>query len=259
MAQRDELKRQRQAEEDKKKTDADAIQNYDQQIKEMEQSIDDFAQTFLNDIYSIDIKSWASQLTDTIVEAWSKGEDAATAYHDKVQELIKDLTKNILSQKIMEMALQPTLDKLTDKLKQKGKLDENDIPEIADGLIEAGNSAIENITDILDYLKEKGWDLSENGTLSVSNSIKNITEDTADILASYVQAMRADLSVVRNMHERYYPQFSEIGNAQIIQMKAIAQNTLRNAEAAERIEVAVNSLDGNIKAVINGTKKFSMK
>ena len=259
MAQRDELKRQRQAEEDKKKTDADAIQNYDQQIKEMEQSIDDFAQTFLNDIYSIDIKSWASQLTDTIVEAWSKGEDAATAYHDKVQELIKDLTKNILSQKIMEMALQPTLDTLTDKLKQKGKLDENDIPEIADGLIEAGNSAIENITDILDYLKEQGWDVSENGTLSVSNSIKNNTEDTADILAAYVQAMRADLSVVRNMHERYYPQFSEIGNAQIIQMKAIAQNTLRNAEAAERIEMAVNSLDGNMKAVINGTKKFNVK
>ena len=101
--------------------------------------------------------------------------------------------------------------------------------------------------------------MSENGTLSVSNSIKNITEDTADILAAYAQAMRADLSVVRNMHERYYPQFSEIGNAQIIQMKAVAQNTLRNAEAAERIEVAVNSLDGNIKAVINGTKKFSMK
>ena len=259
MAQRDELKKQRQAEKRKKKTDADAIQNYDQQIKEMEQSIDDFAQTFLNDIYSIDIKSWASQLTDSIVEAWSKGEDAATAYHDKVQELIKDLTKNILSQKIMEIALQPTLDELKDKLQQKGKLDEADIPGIADDLIKAGDNAVENITNILDALKEKGWDLSENGTLSVSNSIKNITEDTADILASYLNQCRADLSVVRNMHERYYPQFSEIGNAQIIQMKAIAQNTLRNAEAAERIEVAVNSLDGNIKAVINGTKKFSMK
>ena len=259
MAQRDELKKQRQAEEDKKKTDADAIQNYDQQIKEMEQSIDDFAQTFLNDIYSIDIKSWASQLTDSIVEAWSKGEDAATAYHDKVQELIKDLTKNILSQKIMEIALQPTLDSLKEILKQKGKLDETDIPGIANDLIEAGDNAVENITNILDALKEKGWDLSENGTLSVSNSIKSITEDTADILASYLNQCRADLSVVRNLHERYYPQFSEIGNAQIIQMKAVAQNTLRNAEAAERIEVAVNSLDGNIKAVINGTKKFSMK
>ena len=259
MAQRDELKKQRQAEEDKKKTDADAIQNYDQQIKEMEQSIDDFAQTFLNDIYSIDIKSWASQLTDSIVEAWSKGEDAATAYHDKVQELIKDLTKNILSQKIMEMALQPTLDKLKEILKQKGKLDETDIPEIADQLIEAGNNTIDDITGILDALKEKGWDLSENGTLSISNSIKSITEDTADLLASYINQCRADLSVVRNMHERYYPQFSEIGNAQIIQMKAIAQNTLRNAEAAERIEMAVNSLDGNMKAVINGTKRFNVK
>lgn len=259
MAQRDELKKQRQAEEDKKKTDADAIQNYDQQIKEMEQSIDDFAQTFLNDIYSIDIKSWASQLTDSIVEAWSKGEDAATAYHDKVQELIKDLTKNILSQKIMEMALQPTLNKLKEILKQKGKLDETDIPEIADQLIEAGNNTIDDITGILDALKEKGWDLSENGTLSVSNSIKGITEDTADLLASYINQCRADLSVVRNMHERYYPQFSEIGNAQIIQMKAIAQNTLRNAEAAERIEMAVNSLDGNMKAVINGTKRFNVK
>ena len=259
MAQKDELVKQRKLEEDKKKTDADAIQNYDQQIKEMEQSIDDFAQTFLNDIYSIDIKSWASQLTDSIVEAWSKGEDAATAYHDKVQELIKDLTKNILSQKIMEIALQPTLDELKDKLQQKGKLDEADIPGIADDLIKAGDNAVENITNILDALKEKGWDLSENGTLSVSNSIKNITEDTADILAAYVQAMRADLSVVRNMHERYYPQFSEIGNAQIIQMKAVAQNTLRNAEAAERIEIAVNSLDGNVKAVINGTKRFNIK
>lgn len=259
MAQRDELKKQRQAEEDKKKTDADAIQNYDQQIKEMEQSIDDFAQTFLNDIYSIDIKSWASQLTDSIVEAWSKGEDAATAYHDKVQELIKDLTKNILSQKIMEIALQPTLDKLKGILQQKGKLDDTDIPAIADDLIKAGDNAIENITNILDALKEKGWDLSENGTLSVGNSIKSITEDTADLLASYLNACRADLSVVRNLHERYYPQFSEIGNAQIIQMKAVAQNTLRNAEAAERIEIAVNSLDGNVKAVINGTKRFNIK
>ena len=94
MAQKDELVKQRKLEEDKKKTDADAIQNYNQQIKEMEQSIDDFTQTFLNDIYNIDIKSWASQLTDSIVEAWAKGEDAAEAYHDKVQELVKDLTKN---------------------------------------------------------------------------------------------------------------------------------------------------------------------
>lgn len=258
MAQRDELKKQRQAEEDKKKTDADAIQNYDQQIKEMEQSIDDFAQTFLNNIYSIDIKSWASQLTDSIVEAWSKGEDAATAYHDKVQELIKDLTKNILSQKIMEMALQPTLNTLADKLKQKGKLDENDIPEIADGLIEAGNSAIENITDILDYLKEKGWDVSENGTLSVSNSIKNITEDTADLLAAYANAIRLDVSVNKEnlrlilVAVQSVPEMNNIARSQLTQLTTLV--TLAEARNSK-----LDDMYSWMNKVTNGVLKISMK
>ena len=258
MAQRDELKKQRQAEEDKKKTDADAIQNYDQQIKEMEQSIDDFAQTFLNDIYSIDIKSWASQLTDSIVEAWSKGEDAATAYHDKVQELIKDLTKNILSQKIMEMALQPTLNTLTDKLKQKGKLDETDITEIADQLIEAGNNTIDDITGILDALKEKGWDLSENGTLSVSNSIKNITEDTADILASYLNSIRLDCSVNREnlrlilVAVQSIPEMNNIARSQLTQLTTLV--TLAEARNSK-----LDDMYSWMNKVTNGVLKISMK
>ena len=258
MAQRDELKKQRQAEEDKKKTDADAIQNYDQQIKEMEQSIDDFAQTFLNDIYSIDIKSWASQLTDSIVEAWSKGEDAATAYHDKVRELIKDLTKNILSQKIMEMALQPTLDELKDKLQQKGKLDEVDIPGIADDLIEAGDNAVENITNILDALKEKGWDLSENGTLSVSNSIKSITEDTADLLASYIQAIRLDVSVNREnlrlilVAVQSVPELNNIARSQLTQLTTLV--TLAEARNSK-----LDDMYSWMNKVTNGVLKISMK
>ena len=258
MAQRDELKKQRQAEKRKKKTDADAIQNYDQQIKEMEQSIDDFAQTFLNDIYSIDIKSWASQLTDSIVEAWSKGEDAATAYHDKVQELIKDLTKNILSQKIMEMALQPTLNTLTDKLKQKGKLDETDITEIADQLIEAGNNTIDDITGILDALKEKGWDLSENGTLSVSNSIKNITEDTADILASYLNSIRLDCSVNREnlrlilVAVQSIPEMNNIARSQLTQLTTLV--TLAEARNSK-----LDDMYSWMNKVTNGVLKISMK
>ena len=258
MAQRDELKKQRQAEEDKKKTDADAIQNYDQQIKEMEQSIDDFAQTFLNDIYSIDIKSWASQLTDSIVEAWAKGEDAAEAYHDKVQELVKDLTKNILSQKIMEMALQPTLDMLTDKLEQKGKLDETDIPKIADGLIKAGDNAVENITNILDALKEKGWDLSENGTLSVSNSIKSITEDTADILASYLNSIRLDCSVNREnlrlilVAVQSVPELNNIARSQLTQLTTLV--TLAEARNSK-----LDDMYSWMNKVTNGVLKISMK
>ncbi len=258
MAQRDELAKQRELEDAKKKTDADAIQNYDQQIKEMEQSINDFTQTFLNDIYSIDLKSWASQLTDSIVEAWSKGEDAATAYHDKVQELIKDLTKNILSQKIMEMALQPTLDKLKTLLQQKGKLDEVDIPGIADDLIKAGDNAVEGITNILDALKEKGWDLSENGTLSISNSIKSITEDTADLLASYIQAIRLDVSVNREnlrlilVAVQSVPELNNIARSQLTQLTTLV--TLAEARNSK-----LDDMYSWMNKVTNGVLKISMK
>ena len=259
LAQKSEIQKQRDAEDRKKKTDQDALADYDQQLKELDMQIKSYAQDFLKEMYDIDIKNWASQLTDAIVEAWAKGEDAVDAYRDKVQEMMKSLTKNILSQKIMEIALQPVLGSLEDMLKKNGRLDETDIATITKDLLNAEDNAVANITGILDELKKQGLDLSQNGSSSVSNSIKGITESTADLLASYLNACRADLSVVRNLHERYYPQFSEIGNAQIIQMKSIAQNTLRNAEAAERIEVAVNSLDGNMKAVINGTKRLYIK
>ena len=258
LSQKSEIQKQRDAEENKKKTDQDAIAQYDQQIKELDLQIKTYAQDFLKEMYSIDFKSWASQLTNSIVEAWSKGEDAATAYHDKVQELIKDLTKNILSQKIMEMALQPTLDKLKTLLQQKGKLDEVDIPGIADDLIKAGDNAIEGITNILDALKEKGWDLSENGTLPVSNSIKGITEDTADILASYLNSIRLDCSVNREnlrlilVAVQSVPELNNIARSQLTQLTTLV--TLAEARNSK-----LDDMYSWMNKVTNGVLKISMK
>ena len=258
MAQRDELKKQRQAEEDKKNTDADAIQNYNQQIEEMEQSIKSFTQDFLRDIYNIDLKSWASQLTDAIVEAWAKGENAADAYHDKVQELMKDLTKNILSQKIMEIALKPALDELEKALQSKGRLDETEIPKITDMLIKAGDDAVGNITDLLDALKEQGIDLSENGTLSVSNSIKSITEDTADLLASYLHQIRLDVSVNREnlrlilVAVQSVPELNNIARSQLSQLTTLVS-------LAEARNGKLDDMYSWMTKVTNGVLKISMK
>ena len=198
MIQRDELQKQRDSENKKKKKDKNAISDYDAQIEEANQQISEFAQAWAKTIYSIDLKDWASQLTDAIVEAWQKGEDAVDAYEDKVKELMNSLTKNILSQKILEVALKPTLDNLENKLKANGgKLEAEDVLSITDSLIDAEGNAIDSIVSILDSLKEKGLDLSENGSLSTSNTIKGITEETADLLASYINAIRLDVSVNR--------------------------------------------------------------
>ncbi len=258
-AQEDELRKQRQAEEDKKKTDKDKIADYDQQIKEMQLQIKTFAQDFLKDVYSIDMKSWASTLTDTIVSAWAKGEDAVDAYREKVKDMVRDVTKNIVSQKIMEKALEKPLEWLTGILDEKGKLDETDMGDFADKLYEVGENVVPQLTGIFDALKEKGLDLRENGSSSTTNSIKGITEETADLLASYLNAIRLDVSVIREMQGKFLPEMSEISKSQLTQLNLIARNTLRNADAAERIEKIFIEYNDNFNRVINGTKSLKMK
>ena len=258
-AQEDELRKQRQAEEDKKKTDKDKLADYDQQIKEMELQIKTFAQDFLKDVYSIDMKSWASTLTDTIVSAWAKGEDAVDAYKKKVKDMVREVTKNIVSQKIMEKALEKPLEWLTSVLDEKGKLYETDMNDFADKLYQVGENVVPQLTGIFDALKENGLDLRENGSSSTTNSIKGITEETADLLASYVNSIRLDLSVVREMQGKFLPEMSEIAKSQLTQLNLIAQNTLRNADAAERIDKTVSELNDNFNRVINGTKSLKMK
>lgn len=240
MAQKDEMQRQLNAEEGKKKKNKDKIADYEQQIKEMETTINNFAKDFLKDIYGVDMKAWASQLTDAVVSAWSKGEDAIDAYNKKAKDLVKDLTKNIVSQKIMEVALQGPLDNLTEIIKQKGKLEPEDVVKVADDLYKGTNNAAENITAILERLKNMGLDLSENGNGSMTNDIKNITEETADILASYVNAIRLDVSAnrvqVKGIGELLKMRLPEMGQIQKAQLGQLTQIVMLAEARNEKLD-----------------------
>ena len=227
MAQRDQLQRQRANEDAKKKTDKDKLADYDQQIEEMERSIKNAAKNFLKELYGVDMKSWASQLTDAVVSAWEKGEDAIDAYKKKAKEMVKDLTKNIISQKIMEQALQKPLDFLTQQIEKKGRLDEYDVTQLASDLYSAGENSVANITAILEELKRRGWDFSESGSSSTTNTIKGGTEETADLFAAYLNAIRLDVSVNREnikaiaTNVSLLPAMSEIQKSQLAAMNQL--------------------------------------
>lgn len=127
-------------------------------------------------------------------------------------------------------------------------------------------SDVKNSTDELskqieatrDYLKKVyGW--SDNSSSSSRNSIKSITEETGDLIASYLNAIRLDCSVMRAEQAKYYPEMSEIAKSQLTQLNAIARNTLRNADAAERIESIFTEYNDNFNRVLNGTKSLKMK
>lgn len=109
-----------------------------------------------------------------------------------------------------------------------------------------------------DYLKKTyGW--SDNSSSSSRNSVKGITEEEADLGLSYLNAIRLDCSVIRAEQAKYYPEMSEIAKSQLSQLNAIARNTLRNADAAERIDDTVSELNDNFNRVLNGTKSLKMK
>lgn len=109
-----------------------------------------------------------------------------------------------------------------------------------------------------DYLKKTyGW--SDNSSSSSRNSVKSITEETGDLIASYLNAIRLDCSVMRAEQAKYYPEMSEIAKSQLSQLNVIARNTLRNADAAERIESIFTEYNDNFNRVLNGTKSLKMK
>ena len=257
LAQRDEMQRQRDAESNKKKKDKDKIADYDEELKQMDLTIKQLSTDFLKDIYGVDMKSWASQLTDAVVSAWEKGEDAIDAYRKKAKEMVKDLTKNILSQKIMEKAMEGPLGYLTDIIEQKGKLEDSDMPKLIDDLTQAGEDATYNITKVLDGLKAQGYDFSESGSGSVSNSIKNITEETAGILASYLNAIRLDVSVNRanlktvcDLLKDRVPEMGQIQKAQLGQLTQLVVLAEARNEKLDRM------MDWMTAVTTSGRKKI---
>lgn len=109
-----------------------------------------------------------------------------------------------------------------------------------------------------DFLKKTyGW--SDNSSSSSRNSAKGITEEEADLGLSYLNAIRLDCSVIRAEQAKYYPEMSEIAKSQLTRLEMISQNTLRNAEAAERIETVVTSFNDNFNRVLVGTKLLHVK
>lgn len=127
-----------------------------------------------------------------------------------------------------------------------------------ESIMEREKALADSMLNQREYLENLyGW--SNGSSASMSSSIKGITETTADLLASYLNAMRADVSVIRQQEALYLPRLDITATAQLQQLGQITQNTLRNAEAAERIEVAVSNLNDMFGKSFSGAKQLSVR
>ncbi|MBS5111054.1 MAG: hypothetical protein KHZ65_21770, partial [Phocaeicola vulgatus] len=115
-----------------------------------------------------------------------------------------------------------------------------------------------SMLDKLNNYMEKKYGISmkeEESGSGLSKGIQNVTENTANLLASYINAIRADVSIkreyVRRLVEELFPAYNVIAQAQLKQLTMIQINTAKNMEFVEEIR---NILHRNI----NGVNKFNV-
>lgn len=253
VAQRRELEGQLRDEESKKKSDSGKIADYQQQINELNGQIRYFIEDLAKELYAIDFDDWAGQISDALTNAFANGEDAALAFDDAVNNIMKNVANSILK----NLVIAPMMEKLQQKLFGdengnggvfKSFEDLNNNTELAASTIKdffdtEGNAMLDASQKFLEaFDKATGGALAatgESNTSSLSKGIQGVTEDTANQIGSYLNSIRQDVSVKRMLQEKFFnddfPKMSVIAQAQLQQLNAIARNTERNAQSTEEI------------------------
>lgn len=265
--QQEEVQKQMKAEQDKKDSDASKIEDYKQQYIELGEQIKYFYEDLASEQFGIDLKGWSDQISEALVNAFANGEDAAKAFDDTVADIMRNVIKEMISLNVIK----PAMNKLRDYLfGDKGIFTDssaggtNLTEQEATGLMQQLGSLRGTISDskkIWDYLnaaaKKMGISLEET---SASNTLskgiqENITEETANILASYINGIRADVSVKRALLEKWgneiLPKYNVIAEQQLTQLRAIANNTLRSAQNTEANVALVQEVRDMLSIVID--------
>lgn len=153
-------------EEDKKKTDHGAIQEWQNKIEELGNQAVEIINTLVEDIIGGTSSDIANELSDAFFEAFQNGEDAAEAWGTKVKEIVADVLKRMLVQKFLEEPLGEIFNKYKDKWFTNGQFNGLDaVINSMQGFANDLNSVGEDFAAI--------WD-------SLPDSVKNMFEVTAD-------------------------------------------------------------------------------
>lgn len=228
--------------------DKAALQNMIDLAEQAEAAYEEL-NSYMTDIFG----ELGSSITDALVSAFVNGTDAAEAFYDSVSDMLETLVKQMIysvtlapiiaeaQEKMMEIAKN---DKLSDEEKLEAWTDVLD-GVIDDALEQQGtvDKLIKNAQEIAEkkdpnlQIFKPDKDSSKSG---LSAGIQSVTEDTADLLASYLNAIRADVAMQTGSYwtrllDDSLPQMNIIAQSQLDTQRQIAENTLRTAEAAELI------------------------
>ena len=220
------------------KADSENIAEYSQQIEQLQQQMSELVDDARDALLASDIPSIAAELGDALIDCFAKGEDAAQAWGEAVDKIIKRIIRNMIIQSIIEKSIKPLIESYTHRwVDDSGnwagwEVIQNDINLLGNDLNLAGESVIALVNQMKDQFPE--W-FDTGATTSLTGAVKGVTEETASLVAGQMNAMRINqveaMSIMRN---------------QLMVLNRIAENTAYNIHLTklDRIANALDSLNG---------------
>lgn len=183
LRQQQELIRQQiEAEKDKKDTDWGQIQKWEENIKDIDQQIDDLHRQEIELLAGTDVKSAIDEFADALVDAYCQGEDAAVALGEKTKEVLKKAVVESLKRQFLAKGINDAVDYLGESLRD-GSLSDTERQHFTTMVNQAGNLFNQALEGIGDWIK----DVEEN-TDPLTGAVMSMSEDTGGIIAGRLNA-----------------------------------------------------------------------
>lgn len=246
--------------------DKAALQNMIDLAEQAEAAYEEL-NSYMTDIFG----DLGSSMTDALVSAFANGTDAAEAFYDSVSDMLEALAKQMIYSVTLAPLIEEAQKKMMDVMQNDAMSDEQKFEAwtgILDGLLDDALKQQGVANDLFkkyqDMAAEKGFDIfkpDEDSKSGLSAGIQSVTEDTADLLASYLNAIRADVAMQTGSYwtrllDDALPQMNVIAQSQLDTQRQIAENTLRNAVAAEAIMKSNDDISRLLTRVAQGGAKW---
>lgn len=233
--------------------DKAALQNMIDLAEQAEAAYEEL-NSYMTDIFG----ELGSSMTDALVSAFANGSNAAEDFYDSVSDMLEALAKQMIYSVTLAPLIEEAQKKMMDVMQNDAMSDEQKFGAwtgILDGLLDDALKQQGVANDLFkkyqDMAAEKGYDIFKpdgDSKSGLSAGIQSsITEDTGSLVASYCNGIRGDVSVQTHDYwprllDDALPQMNVIAQSQLDTQRQIAENTLRNAVAAEAIQVSTAKL-----------------
>jgi len=185
-----------------------------------------------------------SDVADKIVDSWWEAGEAALDYADILEDVGKAYAKLIVQDMLMDAAFDDEKRERFKKALQSG--DAMTAMSVVESAMESAVNMLPMVEDALQVF-DKYRGMSGGDSNSIGSGIKSITEEQAGLLASYINAIRADVSYVRALQEKGWSDIATIGASFPTlndYMNQVAANTYDTAQNTQRILSELQSVIG---------------